>query len=144
MICETIRKLRLKSSLLPEHEEALVYATQALLVIFCTTVRLACIAGAGLWLDWGEGAVAHTAFDHGARSVRPRWVQCQRLSFASPLGRTADILERAEFGRERSCILFSAHDCCRIYNGLMTFSWIFYQTPPFTSHWRLRPVYRLI
>lgn len=106
-------------------QEALVYATQTLLVIFCTTVRLACIAGAGLWLDWGEGAVAHTAFDRGARSVRPRCVQCQRLSFATPLVRTADVLERAEFGRERSCILFSAHDCCRIYNGLKIYFDVF-------------------
>lgn len=94
-------------------EDALVYATQTFWKIFCTTVRLACIAGAGFSLDWGERAVAHSAFDHGSRSVRSRCVQRQRLSFASSPVRAADVFERAEFCRERSYIGLSANVCCR-------------------------------
>lgn len=64
MICETIQKLLLNGTHSMLHgswnmpseegaafEDALIYATQTLLVILCTTVRLACTEGAGLWLD---------------------------------------------------------------------------------------------
>lgn len=100
-------------------EDSLIYATQTLGVILCTTVRLARNCRCGVVARLGR---TRAVFDHGSRYVCSRACTVNE-SRSSVLA--ADVLKRDECRRGRSYTSLDANACSPSNNGLRIYSDIF-------------------